>query len=135
MPKQVKIKNEHNETLKAGCVIVNEKNEVLLVTDRGRKNWAFPKGHTETGETLEQTALREVQEETGYDIEIVKKLADIGYTNGQTGELVRLTLFQAKPLKIFTVAERGIYSMWFSFDEARKLLHRDLGALLDIVET
>ncbi len=135
MVKQVKIKNEQNETLKAGCVIVNEKNEVLLVTDRERKNWAFPKGHAEIGETLEQTALREVQEETGYDVEIMKTLGDIGYTNRQTGEFVRLTLFHAKPLKIAAIAEEGVYSAWFSLDEAHKLLRRELAILLDTVET
>jgi 8-oxo-dGTP pyrophosphatase MutT (NUDIX family) len=36
----------------------------LLILD-GHGNWGFPKGHTETGESAEQAARREIQEETG----------------------------------------------------------------------
>ena len=33
-------------------------------------HWSFPKGHVEPGETEEQTALREIKEETGIDVEL-----------------------------------------------------------------
>ena len=36
----------------------------LLILD-GHGNWGFPKGHEESGESAEQTARREIQEETG----------------------------------------------------------------------
>ena len=32
--------------------------------------WAFPKGHVENGETEEETAKREIKEETGIDVYI-----------------------------------------------------------------
>ncbi len=38
--------------------------EVLLIKD-GYGNWGWPKGHLETGETVEEAALRECREETG----------------------------------------------------------------------
>lgn len=47
----------------AGGVIQNEKEEVLLMYRRGA--WDLPKGKVDDGETLEQAAVREVQEETG----------------------------------------------------------------------
>ena len=47
----------------AGGLIKNEANEVLLIFRRGK--WDLPKGKLDKGETLEQCALREVQEETG----------------------------------------------------------------------
>ncbi|MBQ9583913.1 MAG: NUDIX domain-containing protein [Bacteroidales bacterium] len=47
----------------AGGMIRNRCGKVLLFWRRGA--WDMPKGHQEPGETLEQCALREVQEETG----------------------------------------------------------------------
>ena len=41
--------------------------------------WRLPKGTPESGETLEQTALREVQEETGLVVNIHKKVKTINY--------------------------------------------------------
>ncbi len=42
--------------------------EVLLVQPRAEQDvWGFPKGHTEEGEELEQTAARETYEETGVE--------------------------------------------------------------------
>ena len=45
--------------------IVNGQKEFLLVFETFSKCWSLPKGHMEAGETEEQTALRELQEETG----------------------------------------------------------------------
>ena len=42
----------------------------LLIKNRRSSNWSFPKGHVEDGETLEQTAKREVLEEAGIRIKI-----------------------------------------------------------------
>ncbi len=42
----------------------------LLIKNRRSSNWSFPKGHVEDGETLEETAKREVLEETGIRINI-----------------------------------------------------------------
>ncbi|MBI3115023.1 MAG: NUDIX domain-containing protein [Candidatus Kerfeldbacteria bacterium] len=39
--------------------------EFLLIQHVGGKHWSFPKGHAETGETEQQTARRELAEETG----------------------------------------------------------------------
>jgi len=36
-----------------------------------KTQWLYPRGHMDAGETEEQTAVREVKEETGVDIEIV----------------------------------------------------------------
>lgn len=47
----------------AGGVVVNESGKVLLIKRNGI--FDLPKGHVEKGETYEETALREVKEETG----------------------------------------------------------------------
>ena len=50
-----------------GCIILNDKNEILLVLQTAG-HWGLPKGHVEEGETEEQTAIREVKEETNVDV-------------------------------------------------------------------
>ena len=57
----------------AGGLVVNELGELLLMYRRGK--WDLPKGHAEDGESIEETALREVEEETG--VEGLKILAPI----------------------------------------------------------
>lgn len=44
--------------------------ELLLIRHLSGGFWSFPKGHVEAGETEEETAAREVKEETGIDIMI-----------------------------------------------------------------
>lgn len=51
-----------------GAVIINE-NKVLLVK-QNLGHISFPKGHVEARETEEETAFREVLEETGLEVEI-----------------------------------------------------------------
>jgi 8-oxo-dGTP pyrophosphatase MutT (NUDIX family) len=52
--------------------------EVVLIATEGER-WGLPKGLVEKGEALEETALREVREETGLEAEIVERLAPIEY--------------------------------------------------------
>ena len=75
----------------AGGVVVRDIAQVphvLLIRDPYKK-WGLPKGHTEDGETLEQTALREVAEETGLsDLELGPELVTIDWTFHARGERV-----------------------------------------------
>lgn len=54
-----------------GAVVYREagKNrEYLLICHKNGNHWAFPKGHVEAMETEEETARREIQEETGLSV-------------------------------------------------------------------
>jgi 8-oxo-dGTP pyrophosphatase MutT (NUDIX family) len=53
--------------------------EVALCGRRQPKLWALPKGTPNAGETVEQTALREVREETGLDVLLERKVQSIAY--------------------------------------------------------
>ncbi|MBD3304395.1 NUDIX domain-containing protein, partial [Candidatus Woesearchaeota archaeon] len=48
----------------SGGIIFNN-GKYLLVKHKEGGHWDFPKGHAEEGETEEETALREIYEETG----------------------------------------------------------------------
>ncbi|MFN8284460.1 MAG: NUDIX domain-containing protein [Chitinophagales bacterium] len=57
----------------AGGVVFNAKQEILLIHRRGF--WDLPKGKEEEGETIEETAVREVEEETGLtNVSIIKPI-------------------------------------------------------------
>jgi ADP-ribose pyrophosphatase YjhB (NUDIX family) len=55
----------------AGGLVLNEKKELLFIFRRGK--WDLPKGKLDKGETLEQCAVREVEEETGLKNILLKK--------------------------------------------------------------
>jgi 8-oxo-dGTP diphosphatase len=57
--------------------------QVLLVHRPKYDDWSFPKGKADPGETIEQTALREVSEETGLDCGIIQPLSIVRYTYGK----------------------------------------------------
>ena len=53
--------------------------EVVLCGVRKPRLWRLPKGTPDPGETREQTALREVREETGLEVELVDTIGSIEY--------------------------------------------------------
>lgn len=53
--------------------------EVVLVGRSEQESWFLPKGTPQKQETREQTALREVREETGLDVRIVEPIGSITY--------------------------------------------------------
>lgn len=66
----------------AGGVVhrpVDHRREILLVHRRAPRLWALPKGTPDSGETILETALREVREETGIAVEAEDPLGAISY--------------------------------------------------------
>ena len=61
------------------CKGQGESTQVLLCGFKSPLLWALPKGTPNSGETLEQTAIREVQEETGLEVVICQGLGSIEY--------------------------------------------------------
>lgn len=127
----------------AGCYLVRQnKNgtEVLLIYNKWSKDnegWVLPKGHVEVGESLEQAAIRETIEETGYqNIKIIFQLKTLhieypgenGVINKKDIHWFLAELIDNKKLKRnLTEYElnRGIKQKWVTFKEAFSLLKFD----------
>ena len=58
---------------------VHDQQEIIVVHRRAPVLWALPKGTPDSGETIEETALRETREETGLEVEIEVPLSSIRY--------------------------------------------------------
>lgn len=61
----------------AAGICINSRNELLMVreeTSNSESAWTVPTGGVEPGETNEQCVVREIAEETGYEVSILGKL-------------------------------------------------------------
>ncbi|WP_028778783.1 NUDIX domain-containing protein [Shimazuella kribbensis] len=56
----------------ASAVVIDDKNRILLQKRRDNNLWSLPGGGMELGESIEETIVREVMEETGFNVEVVK---------------------------------------------------------------
>ena len=65
---------------------------IARIDRRGRLLWSLPKGHVEPGETAEQAAIREVEEETGISGEILATLGTIDFWFIAEGRRVHKTV-------------------------------------------
>jgi 8-oxo-dGTP pyrophosphatase MutT (NUDIX family) len=119
----------------AGGIVVRFERDVpyLVVGSRRRDRdivtWTLPKGTPNPGETREQTALREVAEETGLEVRITGPLDSIDYTFIQRGTRIHKTVHY-----FFMVPTGGDLARhdhefeevrWVSFDDAAHLLTFD----------
>ncbi|MFA5954222.1 MAG: NUDIX hydrolase [Patescibacteria group bacterium] len=58
-------------------VVVKQDGKYLLVQEKKPKVyglWNFPAGRVDAGDTIEETAIKEAKEETGFDVALVRKI-------------------------------------------------------------
>jgi 8-oxo-dGTP pyrophosphatase MutT (NUDIX family) len=93
--------------------------------------WALPKGNLDPGEKPEETALREVFEETGVHGRLVEKLGDVKYVYTRRGgvrvfKVVSFYLVAAGRGRLGEIEERMKVEVaearWLPLDEAPELL-------------
>ena len=105
-----------------GCVIIDNK-KVLLVKQLSG-TWGFPKGHIEHDELEEDTAIREVKEETNIDAEIdLNKRYEMHYTTDK-GKYKEVVFFLAKKVggTLKKQDDEIIEAKWVDFYDALELI-------------
>jgi len=120
----------------SGAIVVRldaKEPRVLLVTaKRNPRNWIFPKGHIEKGETPEAAALREAKEEAGVVGKVIGPAGVLEYSF--LGVKARVEYFLAVLTRETGQPEDGRERAWCRLDEAlerlnykntRKLLRKD----------
>jgi 8-oxo-dGTP pyrophosphatase MutT (NUDIX family) len=114
----------------AGGVVhrsVDGRTQVILVHRRAPVLWALPKGTPDSGETVEETALRETREETGLEVEIQEQLRSIRYffVRGSTRFHKTVHFFLMRPTGGSTDAHDAEFDevRWVDLPEAMALLN------------
>lgn len=102
-----------------GAIVLNSNNEILLV-HHNSGHWDFPKGHIEAEETEEQTAIREVKEETNIDIKVNKNYRYVTNYSPKEGVMKEVVYFLAKNIDNTTKPQLSEVNevKWFKFEEA-----------------
>ncbi|HZD68772.1 MAG TPA: NUDIX domain-containing protein [Actinomycetes bacterium] len=115
----------------AGGVVLSEPAPDALValvarrSARGELQWTLPKGTQETGETITATALREVHEETGLEVELLTELDTIDYWFVWTPEQTRYHKFVHYFLMRAVGGDLAMHdwemeeARWFEMEQAR----------------
>lgn len=100
--------------------------EILLCGRIADRLWALPKGTPESGESLDETATREVSEETGLDVEIVDDLGTIEYAFSRPGVRIekRVHHYLMRPTGGSVSEHDSEYDRveWFAAPEALRIM-------------
>jgi 8-oxo-dGTP diphosphatase len=106
-----------NDQMKVRATVICEHDRHILMVRKARSRWMLPGGKVERGETVQDAALRELQEETGLGAEDMLYLMELetGGTRHYVYEASLLDAEQARPLnEIFDC-------LWYPLDSVQNL--------------
>lgn len=115
-----------NPASAAAAVVLDDQHRVLLIRraiEPFRGLWALPAGYQEIDETPIDTVKREVLEETGIEIEVLR-LLDLVFMPDDSRKPANLSIHLARPLGgVLSAADDACEAAWFSL----KALPEDMG--------
>lgn len=106
-----------------GAIIYKKENEeyyLLMVMHINGGHWSFPKGHVENGETEEETARREIKEETHLDVKLDTSFRHVVTYSPKPGVTKDVVYFMAEPISNTLIAQAEEISQikWIKLEEA-----------------
>jgi 8-oxo-dGTP diphosphatase len=114
-----------SDRVEAAGGVVERDGRVLLVHRPRYDDWTFPKGKLDPGESFEDAALREVEEETGVRCTLGRELPPTSYEVNGRPKLVRYWLMSPDAELDFAPNDETDDIRWVTPDEARALLTYD----------
>ena len=119
-----KLENNFKYENSCGAIVFNENTEKVLLVKMHNGNWGFPKGHIESNETKEETAIREVFEETNIKIKIIPNFErEIKYIPNEN-TIKKVTFFAGITQEENVIVETHEIEdfKWCTYEEALKLV-------------
>jgi ADP-ribose pyrophosphatase YjhB (NUDIX family) len=121
-----------------GGLVQNENDEVLFIFRRNK--WDLPKGKLDNGETIEQCAVREVEEETGLtNIALKKLLLVTNHTYSENGKHIlketywyKMKATSAQPL-VPQEEEQITQLKWIRENETASLSKNTYPSIIDVL--
>jgi len=96
--------------------------KVLLIHRPRYDDWSFPKGKLDSGESLQETALREVLEETGLVCRLGSRLPEVIYRDGKGRAKCVVYWLMTVESGLFEINDEVDEIRWLSPKQAAKLL-------------
>jgi 8-oxo-dGTP diphosphatase len=107
----------------AGGVVLDDEGRVAIVHRPRYDDWSLPKGKLDAGETFEEAAVREVEEETGMHCSLADELDPVRYRDNKgRPKVVRYWLMQVEDDPGFVPNDEVDELRWVTPGEAAELL-------------
>ncbi|MDO8240963.1 MAG: nucleotide exchange factor GrpE [Candidatus Moranbacteria bacterium] len=117
------MKDEKNvKTFIVAGVLLEKDGKYLLIQETKKKAyglWNIPAGKVEKDSTIEETAIREAKEESGFDVELISKIGSFNASvDGPVGNIFFAKIVGGEQIE---ESDQILASKWFALDEIKKM--------------